>query len=62
MRLLETIESATFSARVTRQEGRSIPDWFIRRVCGDPPAGPIAVANAAYSAQLLEQDRETYRG
>lgn len=35
----------------------SLPDWYIRRVLGEPPAGPKAVIDAAYSAQLLEEDR-----
>lgn len=35
----------------------SLPDWYIRRVLGEPPAGPKAVIDAAYSSQLLEEDR-----
>lgn len=55
---LDFIDAATFSARVSRQEGYSIPDWFIRRVCGDPPSGEWALRQAAYSAQAVEADRE----
>lgn len=39
-----------------------LPDWYIRQVLGDPPAGEKAVLEAAYSAQLLEGDREASRG
>lgn len=35
----------------------SLPDWYIRRVLGNPPADERAVIEAAYSAQLLEEDR-----
>ena len=49
-------------ARQLRQEGASLPDWYIRMVCGDPPAGPKAIAQASYSAHDLEQERENHRG
>jgi hypothetical protein len=44
-----------FRAREIREEGPSLPDWFIRRVCGDPPQGPKAIREARYAAQLLEE-------
>jgi hypothetical protein len=49
------------SAREIRHEGASLPDWYIRKVCGSPPTGPRAVAQAQYSAHALEQDRENTR-
>ena len=45
-------------AHSIRQEGASLPDWYIRQVCGDPPAGPRAIQQASYSAHSLESDRE----
>jgi hypothetical protein len=52
----------THSAREIRQEGASLPDWYIRAVCGNPPSGPAALAQARYSAHDLEQDRENTHG
>jgi hypothetical protein len=51
-----------FRAREIREEGPSLPDWFIRQVCGNPPAGDWAKRQAAYSAKALEDDREASRG
>lgn len=48
-------------ARHIREEGRSLPDWYIRHVCGHPPAGELAQINARQSALLLEEDREACR-
>lgn len=48
-------------ARELRQDGASLPDWFIRLVCGNPPSGPTAVLQASYSATALEGDREQTR-
>lgn len=41
-----------------RREGRSLPDWYIRAILGNPKSGDVAKANAAYTAQLLEAERE----
>jgi hypothetical protein len=49
-------------AREIREEGASIPDWYIRHVLGHPKSGEHAQANARYAAILVETDRETYRG
>jgi hypothetical protein len=48
-------------AREARQDGPSLPDWYIRRVCGDPPSGDWAIRQARYSALALEEERETHR-
>lgn len=48
-------------AREIRQEGASLPDWYIRRLCGDPPSGPSAIRQASYSAKAVEDDREQTR-
>ena len=48
-------------ARVIRQEGTSLPDWYIRQVCGDPPSGERATRQASYSARALEDERENYK-
>ena len=61
MSLDEYLDCGVFCARVTREEGHSIPDWYIRRVCGDPPSGAAANAQARYSAHDVEQDRESTR-
>lgn len=50
------------SAHEIRQEGASLPDWYVRLVCGDPPSGPVAIRQASYSAQALEEEREAHRG
>jgi hypothetical protein len=52
----------THSAREIRQEGASLPDWYVRLVCGNPPSGAAALAQASYSAHDLEQDRENTHG
>lgn len=51
-----------FRARELREEGASLPDWYIRLVCGNPRSGPEAVLQASYSAHDLEQDREATHG
>lgn len=41
-----------------RKGGRSLPDWYIRAVLGEPKAGEWEKQQASYSAQALEEDRE----
>lgn len=43
-----------------QEEHVSLPDWFIRRVLGDPKRGPVAVVNAQTAAAGVEQDREDF--
>lgn len=44
-----------------RGQERSLPDWYIREVLGQPKTGPEAVKQASYGAHDLEADREASR-
>jgi hypothetical protein len=49
----------TYRRRET--DGPSIdPDW-LRSHLGNPPAGPEAINEQRWAAELVETDRETYR-
>lgn len=45
-----------------REPEHTLDEAFVSKVCGNPPMGPKAIAQAAYSAHDLEQDREATRG
>jgi hypothetical protein len=42
------------------RDGPTLTDDFIRRVLGNPKAGPVAVVNAQATAQALEGERNEY--
>lgn len=58
--LIRYLTPLNHSAREIREEGPSLPDWYIRRICGNPKSGEHAQVNARQAAILVETDRETY--
>lgn len=46
-----------FRSSEIAEEGPSLSPEFIAQVLGEQPRGAVAVVNAQYGAQLLEEDR-----